>query len=215
MKIVEISLRRRVTVSMCAVALVLFGAVAFTRLPINLLPDVSYPTLTVETRFPGAAPAEVESLVSRPVEEAAGVVAGVQKITSVSKPGLSQVTLEFDWGRNMDFAALDVRQKLDLLPLAREAEKPVILRFDPANDPIVRLYLTGTTDNPDLYRLRYVGEEMLKKDLESTDGVAAIQVNGGFEEEIEVRLDEGKLSLLGLNIDDVRARLLRENVNQA
>ncbi|MFP5285751.1 MAG: efflux RND transporter permease subunit, partial [Thermoanaerobaculia bacterium] len=212
MKIVELSLRRRVTVSMCAVALVLFGSVAFTRLPINLLPDVSYPTLTVETRFPGAAPAEVESLVSRPVEEAAGVVAGVKKITSVSKPGLSQVTLEFDWGRNMDFAALDVRQKLDLLPLAREAEKPVILRFDPANDPIVRIYLTGIDD---LYRLRYVGEEVLKRDLESTDGVAAIQVNGGFEEEIEVRLDEGKLSLLGLSIDDVRARLLRENINQA
>lgn len=212
MKIVDLSLRRRVTVSMCAVALVLFGSVAFTRLPINLLPDVSYPTLTVETRFPGAAPAEVESLVSRPVEEAAGVVAGVKKITSVSKPGLSQVTLEFDWGRNMDFAALDVRQKLDLLPLAREAEKPVILRFDPANDPIVRIYLTGIDD---LYRLRYVGEEVLKRDLESTDGVAAIQVNGGFEEEIEVRLDEGKLSLLGLSIDDVRARLLRENINQA
>jgi hydrophobic/amphiphilic exporter-1 (mainly G- bacteria), HAE1 family len=212
MKIVDISLRRRVTVSMCAVALVLFGSVAFTRLPINLLPDVSYPTLTVETRFPGAAPAEVESLVSRPVEEAAGVVAGVKKITSVSKPGLSQVTLEFDWGRNMDFAALDVRQKLDLLPLAREAEKPVILRFDPANDPIVRIYLTGLDD---LYRLRYVGEEVLKRDLESTDGVAAIQVNGGYEEEIEVRLDEGKLALLGLSIDDVRARLLRENINQA
>ncbi|HEY6555436.1 MAG TPA: efflux RND transporter permease subunit, partial [Vicinamibacteria bacterium] len=215
MKIVEISLRRRVTVSMCAVALVLFGSVAFTRLPINLLPDVSYPTLTVETRFPGAAPAEVESLVSRPVEEAAGVVAGVKKITSVSKPGLSQVTLEFDWGRNMDFAALDVRQKLDLLPLAREAEKPVILRFDPANDPIVRIYLTGLSADTDLYRLRYVGEEVLKRDLESTDGVAAIQVNGGYEEEIEVRLDEGKLSLLGLSIDDVRARLLRENINQA
>lgn len=215
MKIVEISLRRRVTVSMCAVALVLFGAVAFTRLPINLLPDVSYPTLTVETRFPGAAPAEVESLVSRPVEEAAGVVAGVKRLTSVSKPGLSQVTLEFDWGRNMDFAALDVRQKLDLLTLAREAEKPVILRFDPANDPIVRLYLTGTAASPDLYRLRYVAEEVLKKDLESTDGVAAIQVNGGYEEEIEVRIDEGKLSLLGLGIDDVRARLLAENINQA
>jgi HAE1 family hydrophobic/amphiphilic exporter-1 len=215
MKLVELSLQRRVTVSMCAVALVLFGAVAFTRLPINLLPDVSYPTLTVETRFPGAAPAEVESLVSRPVEEAAGVVAGVKRITSVSKPGLSQVTLELDWGRNMDFAALDVRQKLDLLNLAREVEKPVILRFDPANDPIVRLYLTGTSENPDLYRLRYVGEEVLKKDLESTDGVAAIQVNGGYEEEIEVRLDEGKLSLLGLSIDDVRAKLQRENVNQA
>lgn len=215
MKIVEISLRRRVTVSMCAVALVLFGSVAFTRLPINLLPDVSYPTLTVETRFPGAAPAEVESLVSRPVEEAVGVVAGVKRLTSVSKPGLSQVTLELDWGRNMDFAALDVRQKLDLLTLAREAEKPVILRFDPSNDPIVRLYLTGTTGDPDLYRLRYVAEEVLKKDLESTDGVAAIQVNGGYEEEIEVRIDEGKLALLGLGIDEVRARLLAENINQA
>src|SRR6185503_7861503 len=111
--------------------------------------------------------------------------------------GLSQVTMEFDWGRNMDFAALDVRQKLDLLPLAREAEKPVILRFDPSNDPIVRLYLTGKSATPDLYRLRYVGEEVLKKDLESTDGVAAIQVNGGYEEEIEVRIDEGKLALLG------------------
>ncbi|HWM90275.1 MAG TPA: efflux RND transporter permease subunit [Thermoanaerobaculia bacterium] len=215
MKIVEISLRRRVTVSMCAVALVLFGGVAFTRLPINLLPDVSYPTLTVETRFPGAAPAEVESLVSRPVEEAAGVVAGVKKITSVSKPGLSQVTLEFEWGRNMDFAALDVRQKLDLLTLAREAEKPVILRFDPSNDPIVRLYLTGLSESTDLYRLRYVAEEVLKRDLESADGVAAIQINGGYEEEIEVRIDEGKLSLLGLSIDEVRARLLQENINQA
>jgi HAE1 family hydrophobic/amphiphilic exporter-1 len=215
MKIVELSLRRRVTVSMCAVALVLFGAVAFTRLPINLLPDLSYPSLTVETRFPGAAPAEVESLISRPVEEAVGIVSGVQRITSVSRPGLSQVTLELDWGQSMDFAALDVRQKLDLVPLPREAEKPVILRFDPANDPVMRLYLTAKTGEVDLYRLRYVAEELLKKDLESTEGVAAIKVNGGFEEEIQVRIDEGKLALLGLSIEDVNQRLLRENVNQA
>lgn len=215
MKIVELSLRRRVTVSMCAVALVLFGGVAFTRLPINLLPDLSYPSLTVETRLPGAAPAEVESLISRPVEEAAGIVSGVQRITSVSRPGLSQVTLELDWGQSMDFAALDVRQKLDLVPLPREAEKPVLLRFDPANDPVMRLYLTAKTGEPDLYRLRYVAEELLKKDLESTAGLAAIKVNGGFEEEIEVRIDEGKLALLGLSIEDVNSRLLRENVNQA
>ena len=95
MGIVDFSLRRRVTVSMCAVALVLFGMVAFGRLPINLLPDISYPSLTVETRFAGAAPGEVEALVSRPVEEAVGIVSGVQRLTSVSRPGLSQVTLEF------------------------------------------------------------------------------------------------------------------------
>ena len=212
MSLVEFSLKRRVTVSMAAVAVIIFGVVSFTRLPMNLLPDISYPTLTIETRYPGAAPGEVETLVSRPIEEVVGIVAGVQRLTSVSRPGLSQVTLEFDWDRNMDFAALDVRQKLDLINLPREIEKPVILRFDPANDPILRLYLTG---GKSLYQLRYVAEEVLKKDLESTDGVAAIKVNGGYEEEIEVRVDEGKLSLLGLTIGDVNEKLRRENVNQA
>ncbi len=212
MRLIEFSLRRRVTISMVAVALVLFGLVAFGRLSINLLPDLSYPSLTVETKLPGAAPAEMESLVSRPIEEAVGVVSGVKRLTSVSKPGLSQVTLEFQWGRNMDFASLDVRQKIDLVRLPREVTKPVLLRFDPSNDPVLRLYLTG---GDDLYQLRYVAEEVLKKDLESTEGVAAIKVNGGFEEEIQVKVDEGKLALLGLSIQDVNERLLRENVNQA
>ncbi|HSL82571.1 MAG TPA: efflux RND transporter permease subunit [Thermoanaerobaculia bacterium] len=220
MGIVELSLRRRVTVAMVAIAVLLFGLVAFTRLPINLLPDISYPTLTVETRFPGAAPAEVESLVTRPVEEAVGVVAGVERMSSVSRPGLSQVTLELGWGRNMDFAALDVRQKLELLTLPQQAERPVLLRFDPENAPILRLYVTAEPSSDgapetDLYQLRYVGEEVVKKDLESTEGLAAVQVLGGYEEEIEVRVDEGKLALLGLSIGEVRDRLGRENVNQA
>ena len=142
MRIVELSLKRRVTVAMAALAVSLFGLVAFTRLPIDLLPDISYPSLTVETRFPGAAPAEVEALLTRPVEEAVGVVAGVQRISSTSRPGLSQVTLEFDWDRDMDFAALDVRQKLELVSYPEQAEDPVLLRFDPENDPIMRLYVT-------------------------------------------------------------------------
>jgi len=212
MSLIGFSLKRRVTVSMCAVALVIFGCVAYTRLPINLLPNISYPSLTVETRYPGAAPGEIESLISRPLEEAVGVVAGVQRLTSASRPGLSQVTLEFGWGRNMDFAALDVREKLDLVRLPREAEKPVVLRLDPNNDPILRLYLTGGTS---LYQLRYVADEVLKKDLESTEGVAAIKVNGGYEEEIQVKVDQGKLSLMGVSIQDVNQKLLRENVNQA
>jgi len=212
MGIVDFSLRRRVTISMLAVALLLFGMVAFTRLPINLLPDLSYPSLTVETRFPGAAPGEVEALVSRPVEEVVGVVNGVRRLTSVSRPGLSQVTLEFGWDRNMDFAAIDVRQKLDMLQLPKDVSKPVLLRFDPANDPIVRLYVTGTGD---LYQLRYAAEEVLKKDLESTNGVAAIKVNGGFEDEIQIQVDEGKLALLNIAIADVNQKLLQENINQA
>src|SRR5437899_680401 len=212
MSLIEFSLKRRVTVSMCAVALVVFGAVAFTRLPINLLPNISYPSLTVETRYLGAAPGEIESLVSRPVEEAVGVVAGVRRLTSVSRPGLSQVTVEFGWGRNVHFAARDGREKLDVVRLPREAEKPVVLRLDPNNDPILRLYLSGGTN---LYQLRYVADEVLKKDLESTEGVAAIKVNGGYEEEIQVKVDQGKLALLGVGIQDVNQKLFRENVNQA
>jgi len=212
MRIVEFSLKRRVTVSMAAVALVLFGIVAFTRLPVNLMPDLSYPSLTVETSLPGAAPAEVEVLVTRPIEEVVGVVGGVQRLSSVSRPGLSEVTLEFGWGSNMDFAALDVRQKLDLVVLPRDADRPVLLRFDPANDPVMRLYLTG---GDSLYQLRYTAEELVKKDLESTPGVAAVKVHGGYEEEIEVRIDQGRLALLGLDVDQVNSRLLRENLNQA
>ncbi len=212
MRIIEFSLKRRVTVAMAAIAVSMFGAVAFSRLPINLLPDISYPSLTIESRFPGAAPAEVESLLTRPVEESVGVVAGVKRLTSVSRPGLSQVTLEFEWGRNMDFAALDVRQKLDLVTLPRESTKPILLRFDPANDPVMRLYLSGSED---LFQLRYLAEEVLKKDLESTEGVAAIKVSGGYEEEIQVKVDEGKLALLGLDIAEVRDRLAQENINQA
>lgn len=212
MKLIDFSLQRRVTIAMACVAVVLFGLVAFGRLPINLLPDLSYPSLTIETRLPGAAPGEVETLVSRPVEEAVGVVAGVQRLTSRSRPGLSQVTLEFEWGRNMDFASLDVREKLDLIRLPEQADDPLVLRFDPANDPVMRLYLTGGAN---LYQLRYVGEEVLKKDLESGEGVAAIKVNGGYEEEIQVHIDEGKLALVGLSIADVSERLGQENVNQA
>ncbi len=212
MRIVDFSLRRRVTVSMAAVALLLFGTVAFTRLPLNLMPDLSYPSLTVETRLPGAAPGEVEALITRPIEELVGIAGGVQRLTSVSRPGISQVTLEFGWGRDMDFAALDVRQKIDLVALPRSAERPVLLRFDPANDPVIRLYLTG---GDSLYQLRYVAEELIKKDLESTEGVAAIKVHGGYEEEIQVRIDEGRLALLGLSVNEVNSRLLAENLNQA
>jgi hydrophobic/amphiphilic exporter-1 (mainly G- bacteria), HAE1 family len=212
MRLIEFSLKRRVTVSMIAVAMVIFGFVAYSRLQVNLLPDISYPTLTVETRYAGAAPNEIEALITRPIEEVVGIVSGVKRLTSTSRPGLSQVTLEFEWGRNMDFAALEVRQKLDLIALPREAEKPILLRFDPANEPVIRLYLSGGRD---LYELRYVAEEVLKKDLESTEGIAAIKVNGGFEEEIEVRVDEGKLALLGIPIADVNQKLRRENINQA
>ncbi len=216
MQLVDFSLRRRVTVAMSAVAMVLFGLVAFTRLQVSLLPDLSYPSLTIETTLSGAAPAEVEQLVTRPIEERVGVVSGVQRITSVSSPGLSQVTMEFGWGRDMNFAAIDVREKLDMLRLPDGVQAPVLRRYDPSADPILRLYLTSDSpEGVDLLALRRLAEERVEKDLESTEGVAAIDVRGGYEAEIEIEIDEGRLALTGLDLATVNEQLSKANVDQA
>ncbi|MBC8070006.1 MAG: efflux RND transporter permease subunit, partial [Deltaproteobacteria bacterium] len=212
MRLVELALQRRVTVAMITVALVLFGLVAFGRLRVGLLPDVSYPSLTIETKLAGAAPSEIEHLLSRPIEERVGVVAGVRRVRSISRAGISQVTLELAWERDMDFAAIDVREKLERLRLPDGTEPATLLRFDPAADPIMRLYLHG---GGDLYALRRAAEDVVEKDLESTDGVAAIEVRGGYEPEIEIEIDQGRLALVGLGIDEVISQLAKANVDQA
>ncbi len=164
MNIVEAATRRRVTVGMVTLTFVLFGFIALSGLKVNLLPDLTYPTLTVRTEYEGAAPLEIENLISQPVEEAIGVVKNLRKIHSVSRTGQSDVILEFAWGTNMDQAGLDVRDKLDVLQLPLDAKKPVLLRFNPSTDPIMRLSLTGASakgemDEAELKRLRRFADD--------------------------------------------------------
>ena len=140
--LVEFATRRRVTVAMMTLTLVLFGLIALGSLKVNLLPDLSYPTLTVRTDYTGAAPSEVETLISQPAEEALGVVKGLRKLKSVSRTGQSDVVLEFAWGTDMDQASLDVRDKMEALQFPLEAEPPVLLRFNPSTQPIMRLALS-------------------------------------------------------------------------
>ena len=178
MKLIEGAIRRPVTVLMVTVGLVLFGLVAASRLSVDLLPDLSYPSLTVRTDLPDAAPSDVEQFVTRPVEEAVGVVPGLARMHSVSRPGQSEVTLEFTSGTRMDLASLSVREKLDLVTLPREARRPAILRFDPSLEPILRIRLAGGSN---LQRLRRIAERTIKADLEGAHGVAAVKVVGGEE----------------------------------
>jgi hydrophobic/amphiphilic exporter-1 (mainly G- bacteria), HAE1 family len=217
--IVEAATRRRVTVGMVTLTFVLFGVIALYGLKVNLLPDLSYPTLTVRTEYEGAAPLEMENLVSQPVEEAIGVVKNLRKIHSVSRTGQSDVILEFSWGTNMDQAGLDVRDKLDILQLPLEAKKPVLLRFNPSTDPIMRLSLSAAgaqgkqVSEAELKQLRRFADDELKKRLEPTPGVAAVKVGGGLEDEVDVDIDQQRLQQLGLNAADVVKRLADENVN--
>ncbi|HEX5662882.1 MAG TPA: efflux RND transporter permease subunit [Xanthomonadaceae bacterium] len=215
--LVEFSTRRRVTVAMVTLTFVMFGLIALSELKVNLLPDLSYPTLTVRTEYAGAAPAEIETLISEPVEEAVGVVKGLRKLKSVSRTGQSDVVLEFAWGTDMDQASLEVRDKMEIVQLPLEAEPPVLLRFNPSTEPIMRLVLAAKGGDDDSIRrlteLRRYADDDLKKKLEPVDGVAAVKVGGGLEDEVQVDIDQQKLAQLNLPIDTVIQRLQQENVN--
>jgi HAE1 family hydrophobic/amphiphilic exporter-1 len=220
-RLIEVATERRVTIVMLMVAIVLFGMVSLSRLKLNLLPDISYPTVTIRTELTGAAPVEVENLLTKPIEEAVGVIRNVRLVRSVSRSGQSDVTLEFLWGTDMDIAGVDVREKLDILTLPLEASRPLLLRFDPSSEPIMRLGLlykedaAGNQESAEarLKSLRRLAEDRIKTDLEAEEGTAAVKVSGGLEDEIEIRVDQQKLSQLGIGIDQIAARIRAENVN--
>jgi HAE1 family hydrophobic/amphiphilic exporter-1 len=218
LKLVEVATRRRVAISMGAVTLVLFGLIALQDLKVNLLPDLSYPTLTVRTEYRGAAPEEIETLLTRPVEEAVGVVKNVRVVKSVSRAGQSDVILEFAWGVDMDLAGLDVREKLEVLQLPLESSRPLLLRFNPATDPIMRLGLIygesgGDVDEVALKVLRRYADEEIRKILEPVEGVAAVKISGGLEDEVQIEIDQRKMAQLNLTLDNLTTRLAAENVN--
>lgn len=233
MNIVDIAVKRPVTIWMFTFAIILFGMVSLSRLAINLLPELSYPTLTIRTDYIGAAPGEIEQLVSKPIEETIGVVKGVRTVTSTSKAGQSDVLLEFEWGTDMDLASLEVREKLDTLQLPLDIKKPLLLRFNPSLDPVMRFGLGGAkpagpkdskhANNPQqltlsdqgIKALRIYGEEQIKRQLESVVGVASVKVSGGLENEIQVLVDQQKTSQLKITVHEIIKRLKDENVNSS
>jgi len=221
------AIRRPVTILMIFVTLMVFGWRSYQELPLNLMPDMSYPTLTVRTEYEGAAPEDVEKLVTRPVEERLSIVNGVVELSSVSSAALSEVVLEFKWGTDMDIAMQDVRESLDLFDAPDGVtKKPIILRYDPTLDPVMRVALMGRDASgiadtkeraqqtlSDLTEIRHAAERYLKADLEAETGIAQVRVTGGREEEIQILLDSERLKALGLKPEDVVNSLQRQNVN--
>jgi HAE1 family hydrophobic/amphiphilic exporter-1 len=201
-----------VAVWMITIAACVFGMVSYAQLPLNLMPDISYPTLTVRTEYAGAAPEEVESQVSRPLEEALSTVEGLVDIESRSRAGISDVTLEFDWGTPMNGASQDVRERLQTTFLPDGAGRPLILRYDPSLDPILRVAVSGGTD---LLTLREYAERDLKRQLETIDGVAAVTVRGGLERQVLVEPREDWLAARGVTLAQLSSLLTAENVNVA
>ncbi|MDP6763446.1 MAG: efflux RND transporter permease subunit [Planctomycetota bacterium] len=208
--------RRPVAVTMFMVAIAVFGTISLSKLSMDLLPEISYPTLTVRTAWPGAAPEDIEDRVSRRIQESLGSLSGLVRTSSISRAGASDVVLEYEWGTAMTFAVQDVRDRLDSLILPPGAERPLILRYDPNLDPILRLGVVGAGDashSADLAHLRWIVEHKLERELESIPGVAAVEVRGGLEEEIRVRVDPHKLGAHSIDPAQLALRLGQENLN--
>ena len=211
---------RPIAITMLMVAMAVFGWVSLGKLSMDLLPEISYPTLTVRTNWDGAAPEDIESRISESLQETLATLPDLVRTSSTSRAGVSDVTLDFGWGTEMTAAVPTVRQSIDSVRLPNGSARPLILRYDPNLDPILRIGVStpvarqaiGTAEER-LIELRWIAEQRIKRELENLDGVAAVQVHGGLEEEIRVRVDPHRLAALRIGLAEVDMRLAQENLN--
>ncbi|AXR66892.1 AcrB/AcrD/AcrF family protein [Leptospira mayottensis] len=203
MSVIEFFLRRKVTTLVVFFLLVLFGYVGLTKLKMELLPDVSFPSLTIVTVYSNVAPTEIESLVTKPIEEILSSVGGVDRILSESIEGISIVTVRFRWGTEIDQALIQVREKLDLVKgsLPQDVKKSIVIRFDPNSAPIMQIAVK--TNGIDLKDVRLFLRKNVIPYFERVDGVAAISLSGGFERQIQVNVDKGRLEAHNIRIQDL------------
>ncbi|MCK4930593.1 MAG: efflux RND transporter permease subunit [Candidatus Aminicenantes bacterium] len=210
MKITNITIKRPVTTFMFFIALVLLGFVSLRELSVDLLPDISYPRLSVVTKFSGVAPEEIETLITDDLEAAVSRIPGLRRVESISKEGVSYMTLEFSWGTDMDFAMLHTREKLDSVELPDDAEEPTIIPLDPQSKAIMVLSVSGDRY---LLEIKEFSEELIKPRLEQIEGIGSAEIAGGVEREIQVEVDPKKLSLYDLSIDEISQRIDNFNRN--
>ncbi len=204
--------RRPILTFVVFMIVVILGMVSLSRLSIDLMPEITYPTISVITGYGNVGPQEMEELVTRPIEEALAAVQGVEEITSTSTEGRSQVRISFDWGTDLDVAANDVRDRIDrvLGRLPEDIERPMIRKFDLSAFPIL---ITGVSSEVNPRDLRQLTEDQVKYRLERVPGVAAVDIWGGLTREIHVDLKADQLKALGLSSDAVLAALRNENRN--
>ncbi|NQT11049.1 MAG: efflux RND transporter permease subunit, partial [Desulfobacteraceae bacterium] len=212
MNISRFSVQRPVLTVMVFLIVIIIGWVSLSRLSIDLMPDITYPTLSITTEYENASPEEVEELITRPIEEAMSAVPGVEEVTSVSAEGQSSVRVTFTWGTDLDAAANDIRDRLDrVIPrLPEDAERPRLRKYDLASFPIL---IIGVSSNLDPIQIRRIIDNQVKNRIERIPGVASLDIRGGLDREIHVNLNAEKIKALGLPIDQLLKRLKEENIN--
>lgn len=212
MNLAKFSIKRPVTTLMIISIIIVLGGISFARLGIDLLPDISLPMGVVVTQFSGASSEEVESMVTKPMEQTLATLSNVKNIISLSSEGSSMVMVEFNWGTNMDVAAEDMREKVDLIRsfLPSGAQKPMVMKFDPTMMPIMQIALYGG-DN--IVQLNDIAEDTISNRLLRIEGVASVDITGAPEREISIEVDPDQLAYYGLSMSQISAKLQAENIN--
>ncbi|NLF16476.1 MAG: efflux RND transporter permease subunit [Lentisphaerae bacterium] len=212
MSLASAAIHRPIFTTVVTLAVVLLGAVSLVRLPVDLMPDLNYPALTVRTTYEDAGPEVVEELISRPIEQAVSSAPGVKEVTSTSSEGNSSVRVTFVWGTDLDTGANDVRDRLDRVArnMPDEADRPTLYKFDTASFPVMMLGASSQLDPVALTRLI---ENQVRYRIERVPGVAALNLWGGREREIQVNLDRDRVRALGLNLAEIVSRIKAGNVN--
>jgi hydrophobic/amphiphilic exporter-1 (mainly G- bacteria), HAE1 family len=212
MSIPRTAIQRPVTMYMLSAVTVLLGAISLAKLPVDLMPELSFPSITVRTSYQGVGPREIEESITRPIEQAVSAVAGLEMVNATSQEGSSNVRLNFAWGTDLNVAADDVRSRIDRVRgrLPEDADPPVIFKFDSTAMPILFLAVEGNFSS---VQLRDIAENVLSQRLERVPGVAAVNVNGGLRRQIRVELSREKTTALGLSVDRIISLLRTENQN--
>lgn len=204
MWLTSVSIRRPVFILMVVSALIVLGLSALSKMKLELNPKVDFPVVSVLTTYPGAGPAEIETQITKKVEDAVASVNGVKAITSASQDGLSVVSIEFYLGTSSDTAASDVREKVSAIKgaLPTDSKDPVVQKFDFNSQPIIYYGLTGKRPSRDL---RDMADNIIKARLSKVSGVGAVSITGGDKREISIGVKRDRLDAYGISVNQLVA----------
>lgn len=205
------STKRPIAMTCCIIVLLLLGVVSYRNLGLDFFPDVQVPYVTVTVVYPGASPEEIEVDVAKRLEDAVGTLDGLKEMNTSCMENICQIMLEFQLDQNVDIAAMDVREKIDMVKedLPAGAEAPKILKFDPNASPVITLALQGDESLDQLFD--YADEKLTQK-ISSLPGVAEVKISGGEELELEINVNSAKLSSTGLTMNDIMQTLSMQNI---
>ncbi len=213
MNLPELGVKRPILTSVIFIIILIFGIVSLANLSIDLMPDISFPALSIITTYPGTGPEEIETSVTKIIEDSVSTVPNIKKVSSTSEEGISVVTLEFEWGTDLDNAANDVRDAIDFVRkfLPDEAEKPIIFKFSTSMMPIM---VMGVSANESYPKLRKIMDDKVADVLKQVDGVGNVSIIGGLEREIKVELNQAKINGYNLSINQIIGAIRANNITQ-